>query len=426
MKLAQFASILFFLVFPCFLAADDWARFRGANGSGVGEGEIPIEWSSNKNLKWSADLPGKGTSSPIVHGDRIYVTCYTGYGMSQRSPGNVSDLVRHLIAFDRNSGKEIWRASVQSTVDEDAYQGFITQHGYASSTPTTDGEMVYALFGKSGLFAFDTNGKQVWQANLGTKSDPAKWGDGTSPILYKSLVIVNAGILGNKFVALDKKSGKQVWAIEDNSFTNCWSTPTLVQTNAGQQMLFNVPKKVVSVNPETGEKNWEVESPLDDSTCGCIVSNKGNAYLMGSRVGNGMAIECSTTGDVIWQKRLRSGICTPIIIDDNLYWSSGGIFYAASTKSGEYVYKSRLPRKGGPTGGFPNADYSSPVAVGSKIIQFTRNGESYVIEAGQEFKILGHNAPFDNDDSAFSSSPAISDGQIFIRSEKRLYCIAAE
>ena len=255
---------------------------------------------------------------------------------------------------------------------------------------------------------------------------PAKWGDGTSPTLYDDYVIVNAGILGNKFVALDKKTGKEVWALKDKAFTNCWSTPTIVKTASGEQMLFNVPKKIVSVNPKTGAKNWEAESPLDDSTCGCIVTNGGNAFLMGSRVGHGMAIECGEQGKVAWKKRLRSGICTPLIVGDNMYWSTGGIIYAADCKTGEYVYRSRLPRKGGPTGGFPNADYSSPVAVGDKIIQFTRNGESYVIEAGNELNILAHNAAFEGDNSAFSSSPAIADGQIFIRSENKLYCIAEE
>ena len=188
----------------------DWTRFRGPGGSGSMDGPaVPPEWSSEKNLKWRTALPGKGSSSPIVAGDRVFVTCYTGYGVDPNNPGEPEDLVRHVIAFDRGSGKEVWRASIAATGKEDPYQGFITQHGYASSSPVTDGENVYALLGKSGLYAFDRNGKTLWQVALGQKSDPAKWGHGSSPILVGDVVIVDAGILGNHFVGIDKRTGEE-------------------------------------------------------------------------------------------------------------------------------------------------------------------------------------------------------------------------
>lgn len=413
-----------------FASAEEWTRFRGPNGSGMVSGPaIPTEWSVEKNLKWKADLPGKGTSSPIVSGDRVYVTCYTGFGLSAEEPGNPEDLVRHLLAFDRKTGKELWRTSVPSTENEDPYRGFIQQHGYASSTPTTDGENIFVLFGKSGLYAFDRDGNQLWQTSLGTQSDPAKWGDGSSPILYDNLVVANAGILGHQFVAVDKSNGEIVWTLEDESFTNCWSTPTVAKVAGGDELLFQVPKMVVAVNPKTGEKLWTAESPLDDSTCASIITKDANAYLMGSRAGHALALKCGGKGDItatntLWQTRLRSGICTPVIVGDQMYWTSGGIFFAAKLADGEYVYKERLPRIGGPTGGFPNSDYSSPIAVADQIVLFTRNGESYVIQPGTEFEIIGHNAAFKGDDSAFSATPAARDGELFVRSEQHLYCIA--
>jgi hypothetical protein len=409
--------------------ADDWNRFRGPNGSGTLAGPAPpTQWSSEKNLKWKAPLPGKGTSSPIVSGDRVFVTCYTGFGLDLKTPGNPEDLVRHLIALDRKSGKEIWRASIASSVNEDPYKGFITQHGYASSSPATDGENVFVLFGKSGLFAFDRDGKQLWQANLGTKSDPAKWGDGSSPIVFGDLVIVDAGNLGNQFVGVNKSTGKIVWSVEDQSFTNGWSTPTPVRVGEVDQILFNVPKKVIAVDPSTGKTLWSAASPLDDAACGGIVTNDGNAYLMGSRAGHAMAIKCGGNGDVsqtntLWQTRLQAGISTPLIVGENLYWATGGIFFAARLSTGEYIYKQRLPRLGGPTGGFPNSDYSSPIAAGGNIVLFTRNGESYIIKPGDEFQIVAHNPAFDGDLSAFSATPAASDGELFVRSESNLYCI---
>lgn len=424
------------LMFACLFAlhasaqAADWTRFRGPNGSGkVTESGIPLEWSSNKHLKWRAEVPGKGTSSPVVAGNQIYVTAYTGYGLSLENPGDSSDLVRHVLAYDRATGKELWRFSVKSTAKEDPYRGFIVQHGYASSSVATDGQQVYAVLGKSGLFALDRQGNQLWQYDLGQKSDPAKWGDGSSPILWGDLVIVDAGILGNQLVAVNKNTGEKAWAIEDSSFTNSWSTPIVMSIDGRDQVLFNMPGKVLAVDPATGDKLWSARSPLNDAACGGIIASEDKVFLMGSRAGRAIGIRCGGSGDIsdsntLWQTNLRSGIVTPVVIGERMYWTSGGLFYAASLQDGEYVYKKRLPRLGGPTGSFPNADYSSPVAVGNNIILFTRNGESYVIAAGDQWQLLSHNPPFEDDDTAFSSSPAIADDELFIRSEKYLYSIA--
>lgn len=422
-------ATLFLVSTALALRAADWDRFRGPNGSGTIDGPTPPwQWSAEKNLKWKAPLPGKGSSSPIISGNRVFVTCYTGYGLEPKSPGKPEDLVRHLIALDRSTGKEVWRASIASSGDEDPYKGFITQHGYSSSTPATDGKNVFVLFGKSGLFAFDRDGKQLWQTNLGSKSDPAKWGDGSSPIILGDLVIVDAGVLGNQFVGVDKSTGKIVWSVADPSFTNCWATPTQVRVGDADQVLFHVPKKVMAIDPASGKMLWSAASPLDDAACGSIITQDGNAYLMGSRVGHALAIKCGGEGDVsttntLWQTRMQAGISTPVIVGENFYWSTGGIFFAARLATGEYVYKQRLPRLGGPTGGFPNADYSSPIAVGGNIILFTRNGESYVIKPGDEFQLVAHNPAFDGDPTAFSATPAVSDGELFVRSEGNLYCI---
>ena len=185
------------LLWTSLAVGTDWPRFRGPNGSGVAESSsVPLEWSSEKNLQWRVPLPGSGTSSPIIVGDRVLLTCYTGYGVDVQDPGEPDQLVRHLMAYDRETGNQLWRTSVAARGDEDPYQGFITQHGYASSTPVSDGERVYVLFGKSGLYCYDLDGQEVWHQDLGQKSDPARWGDGTSPILVDDLVVVNAAILG--------------------------------------------------------------------------------------------------------------------------------------------------------------------------------------------------------------------------------------
>ncbi|MEM6570921.1 MAG: PQQ-binding-like beta-propeller repeat protein, partial [Planctomycetota bacterium] len=390
---------------------------------------VPTTWSAEENLRWRTPLPGSGASSPIVTADRVYLTAYTGYGVDRDEPGDPGDLARHLLAFDRATGRELWRASVPGVEGEDVYKGFITQHGYASSTPTTDGERVYVLFGKAGLHAYDLDGELAWKTDLGQMSDPAKWGDATSPIVVEGTVVVDAGVLGHHLVGVDGETGEIRWRIEDDGLTNSWTTPTVVEDEDGPLVLFSVPKRIIAVEPGSGEIVWEVESPLDDSTCASIVTADGKGYVMGTRRGRGMAFDCTPEpggGDrVLWKRNIRSGICTPILVGGGMYWCTGGILMGADVETGDYLYRERLPRLDGPTGGFPNADYSSPVAVGDLIVQFTRSGESYVVRAGEEFDLVAHNPAFDGDESAFSSSPAVSNGELFVRSEAFLYCISA-
>ncbi len=429
-KIATFVIIS--LITSTHLMAEDWPRFRGPNGTGVSaDNAVPVEWSAEKNSKWTATLPGKGSSSPIVFGDRVYLTSYTGYGLDKENPGNAKDLVRHLLAFDRNTGKEIWRTSVQSTHDEDPYTGFIQEHGYASSTPVTDGEHIFVLFGKTGMVAFDMDGKQAWTTPLGTKSDPAKWGGGAGAAIYKDLVIVNAGNVGHQIAALNKTDGKVVWSIEDPTFTNCWSTPILVTVDGREEMVFSMPGKILAVNPQTGEELWRANSPINRTVCASLCEKDGVVYTMGGRRGGAVAVRCGGNGDVsethtVWSGSLRSGIGTPIIVGDNMYWGSSGIAYAASCETGDYVYKERLPKAADPEAGqgrrMPAGDYASPIAIDDKVYMLTRSGVLYVINAQESFDLAAKNV-FSGDDSLFNATPAVSNGDLFVRSESKLYCI---
>lgn len=432
----RLTTFLIVLLITCTsVIAEDWPRFRGPNGTGVSsDSNVPSEWSAEKNHKWTTKLPGKGSSSPIVFGDRVYLTCYTGYGLDKENPGDAKDLVRHLLAFDRNSGKELWRTSVKSESDEDPYSGFIQEHGYASSTPVTDGEHIFVLFGKTGMVAFDMDGNQVWKTPLGTKSDPAKWGGGSGAALYKDLVIVNAGNVGHQLAALNKADGKIAWSIEDPSFTNCWSTPILVTVDGREEMVFSMPGKILAVNPQTGEELWRANSPINRTVCASLCEKDGVVYTMGGRQGSAVAVRCGGSGDVsdthtVWTGSLRSGIGTPIIIGDNMYWGSSGIAYAASCQTGDYVYKERLPKADAADAGqgrrMPAGDYASPIAVEDKVFMLTRGGVLYVINADDSFELVAKNV-FADDDSLFNATPAISNGDLFVRSENNLYCIGKQ
>ncbi len=435
MKRFIFAALLA-STFAMNASAEDWTRFRGPNGTGVSTSTaVPTEWSSEKNMKWSVDLPGKGSSCPIVLGDRVYLTCYTGYGIDKESPGTPSELVRHLIAFDKNSGQEIWRSSVKSEHDEDPYKGFIQEHGYASSTPVTDGKHIFVLFGKTGMVAFDVkDGSKVWTTNLGTQSDPAKWGGGASAALYKDLVVVNAGNVGHQLVALNKQDGKVVWSMKDKGLTNCWSTPIVVSANGRDEMVFSVPGKILALDPMTGNQLWHATSPIAQTVCGSLAEKDGVVFAMGGRAGRGVAIKCGGMGDVtethtVWSGPLRSGIGTPVVVGSNMYWTTGGKAYCASCESGEIKFATDLPKRqteSAPPSGrrMPAGDYASAIAVGDSVFLLTRKGATHVIKAGDEMKLVAQNY-FDGDDSLFNATPAVSDNELYVRSEKKLYCISA-
>ena len=377
-------------------------------------------------MKWSIDLPGPGSSCPIVLDDRIYLTCYTGYGVDQRNPGDAKDLKRHVLCFDRENGKELWRATVDSEYDEDPYKGFITHHGYASSTPVTDGKHIFVHFGKTGVFAFDMDGKQVWKQQIGTKSDPAKWGNGASCVLYNDLVIINAGNTDNSIIAFNKTDGKEIWRVKDAKFTFTWSTPIIVNVDGRDEMIINMPGKILGYDPASGEELWWAKSPIDRTVCGSCVYHDGVAYAMGGGEGRAVAVRVGGKGDVtethtVWNNILRSGINTPIVANGNLYWIAADKIYCADCKTGEYEYTERL-KAGGKRQG-PSGDYSSPVAIGDKILMVTRSGTTHVVAATDEYNKLGENS-FKGDTSRFNATPAISDGQLFIRSNNKLYCIA--
>ncbi len=211
--------------------AADWPQFRGPGGSGVGDAKgLPVTWSSTDNVVWRTKLPGPGTSSPIVVGKRVYVTCYTGYGL-EPGQGDMDKLMRHLVCIDRANGDVLWTKDFKPVLPESKYGpgGNESQHGYSSSTPASDGKRLYVFFGKSGVYCLDLDGNEIWQAGVGTGTHG--WGSSNSPLLYKNLVIINASIESNALVALDKNSGKEVWRAK--KIDASWNTPVLVNAPDG-------------------------------------------------------------------------------------------------------------------------------------------------------------------------------------------------
>ncbi|MDB5388091.1 MAG: serine/threonine protein kinase related protein [Planctomycetaceae bacterium] len=243
-----------------FATAADWTRFRGPNGSGVSTDTTPtpVTWSPTENLKWKIELPGPGSSSPIILGEKIFITSWSGYGTDRSNRGGKQeDLKRHLTCLDRQTGKTIWDKTVNAVLPEDNYGGMFAEHGYTTHTPATDGERVYVFFGKTGALAFDLDGNQLWQTPCGTDSNRMNWGSSSSPILYKNLVIITASMESQTIYALDKTNGKEVWHTTADAFGDTWGTPILVDAgDIRTDLVIGVTDEIWVFNPYTGKLRW--------------------------------------------------------------------------------------------------------------------------------------------------------------------------
>jgi outer membrane protein assembly factor BamB len=393
----------------------DWPGFRGPGGLGVAEDRgMPVRWGPAENLLWKKELPGPGSSSPIVSGGKVFVTCYSGYGTGPG--GDMDRLRRHLLCLEGKTGDLLWQKDVTPRLPETRYGGFIREHGYASSTPATDGERVFVFFGRTGVLAFDFEGRQLWQTPLGNALNG--WGSAASPLLYGDLVLVNASVESNSLLALDKRSGKEVWRVKGVS--DSWSTPVLVPVpGGGHEVVINTPGVVLGFHPGTGEKLWEcagIEGSMATST---PVARDGVVYVMGSGTEGRatLAIRAGGRGDVakthlLWKQKAAGGVCSPVLYGDHLYWVNGGA-WCLRADTGRIVFQERLYEA--------RQEYSSPVAADGKLFVFTRRNGAFVLGAAGKFERLAHNDL--GDGSPFNSSPAVSDGRLLVRSDKYLYCI---
>ncbi|MBT3889293.1 MAG: PQQ-like beta-propeller repeat protein [Planctomycetaceae bacterium] len=399
-------------------------RFRGTDGSGSSTNvDIPTKWSAQSNLKWKAEMPGAGSSTPIVVGDRVYVTCYSGYGTDLNSTGTQKSLARHLIALDLNTGKEIWTASVANTSTEDQFQGFLTEHGYATSTPTSDGENIYAFFGKSGVFAFDKQGKQLWKTSVGTESGSRHWGSSASLIRYKNLIIVNAADESQTIYGLNRQTGAVVWKAEAAGLENTFCTPLLIPIGDRTELVIAVPWEIWGLDPETGKLLWYVETDLDSNVCPSVVAKDGIVYAMGGRQGGSIAVRAGGKGDVakshvLWKGTATSYVPSPVIHKDRLYWvNDRGIALCVNAKTGDLVYQERVGASG--TG---RLFYASVSLINEKLYAVSRHGGTVIYETGDKFTQTTINKHLD--DTAFNASPVITGNHLLLRSNSHIYCIS--
>ena len=442
----RFSAVALISITLSGVAHADWLQFRGPNGTGISDepAETPTEWSPD-SLKWKAALPGPGSSCPIVVGNKVLVTCWTGYGTDEAGEGGQDGLRRHLICFDKNNGNELWRKTVEPFLPEDQYGGMFAEHGYASHTPASDGTHVFAFFGKTGVVAFDLDGKELWKTSVGTESGARNWGSASSPILFEDLVIVPATAESESIIALDKASGKQVWKAEAAGFNSTWGSPVLTTVDGRTDVVIAIPGEVWGLNAETGKLAWYSDGVPASSMCSSAVADaSGTVYAIesGPGGGGGVAIRSGGTKNVseshvVWAGNQSNRISTPLFHDGKLYTIANKIVTCLDASTGKTIYEKRLRANasaapsGGDSGGGGRRggrrgrggqDYGSPIMADGKIYYTARNGETFVVQVGDKFEQLASNF-VTSEREDFSATPAVSEGNLFIRSSKHLYCV---
>ena len=435
MRTAQLGVVLA-LALGGSVGAADWPQWRGPRGTGITDDKnLPERWSATENVAWKAALAGIGVSSPIVSGTRVFVTSQIGAGV--RRPGNHPRLAQGgnavageralptsrddrtvflVEAFNRVDGRRLWEYRVDA---EGPLPGVHDKHNLASPSPTTDGQMVYAWFATGQLVALDMNGKPVWQRNLGKEISPfdINWGHGSSPTLYQDLLILLCDHGPAAYLmAVDKRTGKEKWKTDRGRGRMSYTTPFVVEAAAGPELIINSSERVDAYDPRTGAYLWHTggtnQFPIPSPTF-----HDGIVYMSrGYRSGPYMAIRPGGRGDitsshVVWQINTGAPYISSLVFDGGLLYMANdvGAITVVDAATGAKVWQERVE-------GIFSA---SPVAGDGKIYFVSETGETIVVRAGREPRVIAKN----DIGERLIASPALSGGQIFLRSDGQLFCV---
>ncbi|MCD0459220.1 outer membrane protein assembly factor BamB family protein [Roseiconus lacunae] len=411
------ACLLLTATVCCRAHADSWPMFLGPDGKAVSSETVPTEWSESKNLAWKVDLPGSGSSSPIISGNKVIVTCYVD--------GDAA--IRKLMCFDKTSGDSLWSLDFPIDYREDGYRGYITEHGYASNTPATDGDHIFAFFGKGGVHCVTMEGERIWSFDAGKSSGNREWGSAASVLLYKDTVIINAADESRTIYCLKKSTGEEVWKQQADMLELTYGTPRIVTVpGRDDELVISVPGEIWSMNPKTGKLLWYATSPMTGNVSPSLIVDGQKVYGFGGYRGAGsIAIKVGGKDDVsdtnvLWTNRTSSYVATPLLEDGKFYWiDDRGLAYCTKSDDGEIVYRERVRDLQG-----QRPVYASPIKIGEFIYIVTRESGTLVIRPSDEFEVIARNK-FASDDTDFNASPAVSDGRLYLRSNQSLYCVAS-
>ena len=390
--------------------AEDWKSWRGPLQTGHSlDKSLPEKWSA-KDVQWEARLKGEGQSCPVVLGDQVFLTQSEGRGKS-----------RYVLCVDRNSGEIQWKQKAWEGEPEPSHK----MNGWASATCATDGELLYAFFGKGGgLFCYGLDGGLQWNQPLGDFAGP--WGTAACPVIVGDLVIQNCDCDDNAFiVAFNKKTGKQVWKTDRDNFRG-WSTPILVKTAQRDELVLNGHSGVRAYNPKTGADLWVCRS-FNGRGTPTVTPGFGLLYTVNGKQGDVYAIKPGGTGDVTethmqWHtpRQCSRDLPSPILVGENLLVMDmrRATLTNYDAKTGQELWKKRV-------GSNSSGQFSAtPVAWNGKAFFVAESGETFVVEPEKsQMKITAVNKVDSADTEIFRASLTPADGQVFLRSDQALYCI---
>lgn len=433
----------FLLALAAVASDSDWPQFRGPGASGVGKGSPPLEWNgeSGKNIRWSTEISGLGHSSPVIWGDRIFLTSAApAAGESKLKVGLYGDIAPvegegsqsfKVFCVDRKSGKILWDRTAATG------QPKIKRHPkstHANPTPATDGKHLVVFFGSEGLFTYDLNGKLLWQKDFGILDSGfymvpgAQWGFSSSPVIHDGVVLIQADVQKNSFLgAFDVATGKQLWRTP-RSDVPTFGTPAVAPYTAGGgkslQVVVNGWKQIGGYDFKTGKELWKLKGggdipvPTPVFQDGLIVIT--NAHGQGRPI---YAIRTDAAGDltenrsaIAWTAdRVGNYMQTPLLDGGLAYFCfDNGVLTVYQLSTGERLYQQRLGEGGGFSG--------SPVAAGGRLYITNEEGHTFVLAMGREYKLLGHNELGET----VMSTPALAGDVLYFRGRKHLFAVGAK
>jgi outer membrane protein assembly factor BamB len=397
--------------------AADWPAWRGSDGRNIStETNLPVKWSKTENVKWRVELPEPGNSTPIVHGDNVFVT----QAVKDR---------RQLMCFARADGKLLWEAGVATKHKEPTHG----TNPYASASPVTDGERVIASFASDGLYCYDVAGKELWRRDdLGRQIHI--WGNGSSPVIHGDLCYLNFGPGETTyFLAVDKKTGKTVWKRDEDTgygkaagggnptYNGSWSTPVMMKVGGKDQLLMSWPKRLAAYDPATGEEIW-TSGGLNPLVYTDPLYEKDVVIALGGFSGKAIAVRAGGKGDVteshkVWDHpRSPQRIGSGVVHEGHIYiHNDPGTAQCISIATGETVWQERLK---GPSPTTQN--WSSVMLAGDNCYTINQGGDCFVFKAKPAFELVSVNPLGERS----NSSIVPSNGELFIRTHKALWCIS--
>jgi outer membrane protein assembly factor BamB len=383
-----------------------WPRWRGPSGQGlVPDGAYPDTWSDKDNVLWRVEVPGRGNSSPIIWKDRLFLT--TSYDQGKR---------RSLLCLSRSDGKQLWEAFAPDAKAEKVKD----KNGWASGTPSTDGERVYAYFGNHGLLCVDFDGKQVWHQPLAPMD--AYHGMSCSPLLYRDKVIIyqdHRSQSGSFVVAYDKRSGKELWKTPRKEKVG-WGSPVAVRVGDRDEIIVSSEYRVYAYDPDSGKELWSCGGNFVEVTPTPVVGH-GMIFCCSGRTGPTLAIRPDGQGDITkthlaWKVPTGSPfIPSPLLHGDYLYMINDiiSVVRCFDARTGKMLYAERLGQV------VKHGFSASPVMVNGKVFFTNDEGETFVLKAGPKFELLHVNQLHETT----LASPALLDGRWYWRTQRHLYCI---